>query len=73
MSLKDNALSRLVSYRQARTAYTAALQARLNAKGKEGEAAAVEALAAADEAKNKAHNALLMAAELYERAVSKPP
>lgn len=73
MSLKDNALSRLVSYRQARNLYTAALQVRLNAKGKAGEPAAVEALAAADKVKTDAHNAMLQAAELYERALPKPP
>lgn len=72
MSLKENALSRLVSYRQARTKYTAALQVRLNAKGKAEEPAAIEALAAADKVKCAAHNAMLMAAELYERAIAPP-
>ena len=72
MSLKNTALSRLVEYRRARMKHTAALAATKAAEGTEGHGAAIEALDAAEAARNTAHNELLQVAELYDRALNPP-
>lgn len=59
MSVMSNVLTRAVAYRQARLAWQAA------PKGAEKKAA--------EEVRDKAHSALLMATELYERQLSRKP
>lgn len=59
MSLKENVLTRAVAYRQARQAWVVA------PKGAEKKAA--------EETRDKAHSALLMAVELYERQLPPAP